>query len=246
MKRSHRLLIADSDVSYSNHLRECFNRSGRFNVIGVANEGTTALKMLRTEQPDILLIDPLIPEIDGISIIREAVQSHKAIKSIICLSQFHSAITVETAQRSGASYYLYKPIDTDSLISTLACCADVAEEMSHLEVIHQEINDNTEIHRIIRGILHEFGFSPKLSGSYYIEESIALAYKSPMLLRNMYSGLYQFIAEYTNTTAANIERCIRTAIAAADADGYLTKRINCTPTNKACIRYILSLLTARI
>lgn len=246
MKRSHRLLIVDSDVSYSNHLRECFNRADRITVVGVANEGTTALKMLRTEQPDVLLIDPLIPEIDGISIIREAYQSHKAIKLIICLSQFHSVITVEAAQRSGASYYLYKPIDTNALISTLVCYADVAEEMSHLEVIHQEINDNTELHRVIREILHELGFSPKLSGSHYIEESIAIAYKSPMLLRNVYSGLYRFIAECTHTTSANIERCNRTAIAAADADGRLTKRINSTPTNKACIRYILSLLTARI
>lgn len=246
MNRSYRLLIADSDVTYSNYLRNCLRGNSRLTVIGVANEGTTALKMIQSEKPDILLIDPLLPEIDGLTIIRNTIQNHHSIRSIICLSQFYSQISVELARRSGVSNYLYKPIDTDSLISMLIYCADIAEEMCNLSNIQEELTNTSEIHRKIRAILHELGFSSKLNGSRYIEESVAIAHESPMLLHNIHSGLYQHLAQRNHINPANIERCIRTAITAANVDGRLSKRINGNPTNKTCIRFILSLLAARI
>jgi len=245
MNRSYRLLIVDPDVTYSNYLRKYLVGNTRLTVIGIANEGTTALKLIHSEKPDILLIDPLLPEIDGLTIIRNIVQNHLSIRSIVCLSQFYSQISVELARRSGASHYLYKPIDTDSLISLLIFCADIAEEMCNLSNIHEEIINSSEIHQKIRAILHELGFSSKLSGSRYIEESVATAHESPMMLHNIHSGIYQCIAESNHLNPANVERCIRTAIAAANSDGRLAAHINGVPTNKACIRYILSLLAAQ-
>lgn len=246
MNRPYHLLIVDSDVSYCTYLRERINQHPRLTVVGIANEGITALELIQSQKPDILLIDPLLTEIDGISIIKNTLQSNEFIRSVICLSQFHSPISIELARRNGASYYLYKPIDTDSLISIILHCTDIAEEMHNLDHIQDEISKNTQLNRITREILHELGFSMKLSGSRYIEQSIVIAHQSPMQLRNIYSGLYKSIAEHEHTTPANIERCIRTAIASANADGRLTALIHASPTNKTCVRYILSLLAARI
>lgn len=245
MDRIYHLLIVDADVSYSQLLKERLSRNHRLTVVGIANDGITALELIQSQKPDILLIDPLLTEINGLSIIQNT-NKYQSIHSIICLSQFYSPVSIELARRCGASYYLYKPIDADSLISVILHCADISAEMHDLDNIQEEISKNTRINQITCEILHELGFSPKLSGSHYIEQSIVIAHQSPMQLRNIHSGLYQSIAENEHTTPANIERCIRTAIASANSSGRLTALIRGTPTNKTCIRYILSLLAARI
>lgn len=246
MNISYRLLIVDSDAEYADYLRRCLNQHTRLTVVGVAHEGTTALKMIQSEKPDILLIDPLLSEINGLTLIKNIRQTQPTIKSIICLSRFYSDICIELARRNGATYYLYKPIDIDSLTSILLEYTDIAEEIHNIESIPQEIINNNIIQRKIHEIMNELGFSAKLLGSQYIEESILFAHESPMLLNNIHSGLYQYISARKHTTPANVERCIRTAIFAANADGRLAERIHAAPTNKTCIRYILSLLIERI
>lgn len=246
MAKPYRLLIADSDIAYADYLKSCINRSDRLTVIGTAHEGRTALRMIQSEKPDILLVDPLLPEIDGMMLIQLISQSRSSTRSIICLSQFYSPVSVELARKNGASYYLYKPIDPDSLISVLINCTDITEKQSQFDNIREEISETSELSRKIHSILHELGFSSKLIGSRYIAESVALAVESPALLRKFNSGLYQCLALRDNTSPANIERCIRTAISAADTDGRLSRRIHGHPTNKACIHYILRTLEIQI
>lgn len=245
MNTPYRLLIVDSDILYTDYLRRSLNQNHRLTVVGVAHDGTTALNKIQSDKPDILLIDPLLPEVNGLTLIKNIRQLQPSIKSIICLSRFYSEICIELARRNGATYYLYKPIDIDSLTSILLEYTDIAEEIRYLESIPQEIFNTNNIQRIIHEIMNELGFSSKFIGSQYIEASILSAYESPMQLHNIHSGLYQSIAIQNQTSPANVERCIRTAISAANADGKLAERIHGVPTNKTCIRYILSLLIER-
>ena len=65
------------------------------------------------------------------------------------------------------------------------------------------------------------------------------------MLHNMSTGLYQKLSERQHVSSASIERSMRTAISAANADDSLTRRIGDTPTNKTCIQYVLHLLNSQ-
>lgn len=239
--REYHLLIVDSDATYADRMTDCLSTTPGLKIVGTANDGARALNLLHSIQPDIVLLDPLLPELDGLSLMK-AIQKMKISPTIVCISQFYTSISIELARRNGASYYVYKPIDPSALATVLIDCATAASEMSNRDQMEETISRNSELSRRIHALMHELGFSSKFSGSEYIAESVELASESPMILHNLTTGLYRQLAERNHISPACIERSMRTAIAAANADGRLAAKIGATPTNKTCIRFILSML----
>ena len=239
-----RLLLVDCDSDYTKRMSEQFSGIPGMRVAGKANDGVRAMKMLESERFDVVLLDPLLPELDGISLLK-AMQKMKRMPIVICISQFYTSVSVELARRYGASYYVYKPIDLKSLSFIIQECAAMMEEKRQIEEANAEIGMKNEHLRRIHAIMRELGFSAKLKGSEYIAAAVAMAVESPMLMHNLSEGIYKQLMERMHTNASCIERSMRTAIAAANADGRLQALIGETPTNKMCIRYILRVLNSQ-
>lgn len=234
----YRLLIADSDKTYAEHLSSRLSKKNSLKIIGIAHDGIQAMKMIRIAKPDIILMDPLLPEMDGISVLKST-QKMKRPPAIIFSSQFYNSVSIEMARRNGASYYVYKPLDIDSLSSILIECAETIHESNDLFQKEDDAARYNELQHRIYDIMQQLGFSAKHNGSRYIAHSVALAVESPMILHNLSSGLYKQIAEKAQVSTACVERSIRTAITSANVDGRLTAIIGSVPTNKTCIRHIL-------
>lgn len=242
----YRLLIVDSDADHVERTAEFLNMTAGLKVVGTACDGISAKKLLTSVEADVILMDPILPEMDGISLMK-MVQTMKNRPLIICVSRFYTSISVELARRNGANYYVYKPIDSKSLAGIVLQCAAVMEQLLRAERQEdEEILRRSERMRRIRAIMRELGFSDKFSGSAYIAEVVAMAADSPTALHNLSTGIYARLAEMMHTTVACIERSIRTSIAAANANGTLSEVIGDSPTNKTCIRYILRLLNPQM
>lgn len=235
-----RLLIIEPDVVYANFLADRLSQHSGIKIIGTEHEGVHALSVIRDQKPDLVLMEPILPGMDGICLLK-AMQKMKQPPTSVCFSSFYSAVSMETARRCGASYYVYKPMESDSLATLLLDCAESAEELRRAKQPHANAEEDARIRKIY-DILRELGFSAKYSGSRYLLDSVILSCESPMLLHNLSSGLYRRLSERMNVSPAAIERSIRTAIAAADRTGALTRRFGATPTNKSCIQCILRIL----
>ena len=237
----YRLVIVDSDADCANRTARFLSGTARFRIVGTAADGAAALKMVKTVKPDVVLLDPLLPGIDGLCLMK-AIRTLKCSPVVICISEAYTSFSLELARRNGASYYLYKPVELESLAQVLTECCTMAVEKRKLESACEEISHTGEISRRIHSLLCELGFSFKLSGSEYIAKSVELAMESPMALHNFSTGIYPTMAEWLHVSPACIERSMRTAIAFADSDGKLTAKIGARPTNKTCIRYLLHAL----
>lgn len=237
------LFIADADTSLTEKLSAYMNHKTELEVIGSTGNGIQALCMIQTTHPDIVLIDPLLPEMDGISLIKQ-LQIMKNVPVIVCMSHFYTPACIEMARNSGANYYVYKPIALNALASILVECARMVIEDRKSESLENITEKDTDLHRRIHIILRELGFSSKHAGSKYIAASVALAWQAPLTVHNLSSGLYRKLAEQTRVSSASIERSMRTAISHANANGRLSEKIGHAPTNKSCIRYILQELNS--
>lgn len=237
----YRLLIVDSNDAYAKRTANFLSRNAGFRIVGTTADGTAALKIIKSTKMEIILLDPLLPGIDGLSLMK-FIQSMKKPPIVVCISEAYTSISIELARRYGASYYVYKPIDMDALTFVLTECCKMAAAKKELDNVNEEISRSSELSIRIHNLLHELGFSFKLKGSEYIAKSVELATQSPMALHNISAGIYQKIAEDMNISPASIERNMRTAIAFVDSDGKLTEKIGETPTNKNCIRYLLRTL----
>lgn len=232
------LLIVNTDAAMSEALRGHLSRDQTFRVIGTADTGTKALSIIQSEQPDMVLMDLLLPEMDGLCLLKR-MQSMKKPPIAICLSEFYSALCVDAARRSGASYYIFKPATLESIASILREYAELSRESVQRAQFKQEVLEEDEYILRIHRELNDLGFSPKYIGSGCLAECIALALKSPMLMQNLSNGVYRELSVRNNVSPKSIERNLRTAIAATDADGRLTAQFGRTPTNRECIQFIL-------
>lgn len=105
-----KFFILDDDVNIIRILKRIIEDKELGIVIGEETDGVRGMEKIRTIVPDIVLIDLLMPGIDGLNIVKELKQEHHDIEFIM-ISQVSSKSMVEKAYRYGVEYFIYKPIN---------------------------------------------------------------------------------------------------------------------------------------
>jgi len=112
------LLVEDSDTTRLTNRIMISKRTG-YTVIPVAN-GTEALKLARTERPDLVLMDIMMPGMDGLEVCRRMRKQEATEKIPIVLLTFRvGEESVSDGFASGCTAYLKKPVEMDELVETL-------------------------------------------------------------------------------------------------------------------------------
>jgi len=113
-----RILIADDHTLMRQGLKEICEGLGGFTVVGTANGGTEAVVLRRTTQPDVILMDLAMPDMDGSEAIRRII-SEAPESRIIALTMYRDESYMLAAIRAGARAYLLKTVDAADLIAAV-------------------------------------------------------------------------------------------------------------------------------
>jgi NarL family two-component system response regulator LiaR len=113
-----RLLIADDHTLVRQGLRQLCEGLGGFTVIAEAEDGAKAVTLARTTQPDVILMDIVMPQVDGVEAIRQIIQEIPAAR-IIALTMYREEQYMLDAIRAGARGYLLKTVDAGELIAAI-------------------------------------------------------------------------------------------------------------------------------
>lgn len=111
------LLVDDSLVAHQ-VLQEMLEGGG-YAVVGNAYDGDQAVKLYLELRPDVVLLDIIMPQKDGLATLKEILQ-HDANAAVIMATSFGTADAVEQALDSGAKGFVQKPYDRDNLMQQLA------------------------------------------------------------------------------------------------------------------------------
>ena len=193
----HTVLIADSSEEFCRELQSTLRW---LCDVRTCCSGSQALTLLSDLHPDILVLDLMLPELDGISVLKalEASGDHPVILATTCLITDY---IVEAAERLSVHYLLVKPCDTR------ATAARIQEQLNLLDAAQA---DHTDIHFKISGLLLMMGFSVKLKGFRYLQEAISQVLLEPD--QSITKELYPGVAQVCDTAGAQVERSIRGAI----------------------------------
>ena len=116
MKMSlEKILIVDDDINICELLRLYIEKEG-FTVI-IANDGATAVKMFREQQPDLMLLDIMLPKLDGWQVCREIRKTSD--KPIIMLTAKGETFDKVLGLELGADDYIVKPFDTKEVVARI-------------------------------------------------------------------------------------------------------------------------------
>jgi Response regulator containing CheY-like receiver domain and AraC-type DNA-binding domain len=110
-----RILIVDDETLARQRLRMLLDRRKDFEIVGECSSGAEAVRVIRDEKPDMVLLDVQMPELDGFDVIAE-VGAHNMPIVIFATAFDDYAID---AFEVGAVDYLLKPVDEERLNRTL-------------------------------------------------------------------------------------------------------------------------------
>lgn len=114
MQRPIRVLLADDNREFVEIIKEFIERQEDMSLVGVAYHGNEALELIYREEPHVVILDIIMPHLDGLGVL-EKLQNASQKPRIIILTAFGQESMTQRAVNLGADYYLLKPFDLDTL-----------------------------------------------------------------------------------------------------------------------------------
>ncbi|MCD7824425.1 MAG: sporulation transcription factor Spo0A [Clostridiaceae bacterium] len=218
-----KVLIVDDNKRIVNLLKEALSREEEIQVAGTAADGEEALKLIHTLKPDVVLLDLIMPKIDGLGVMERLQNSDEEDKpQVIVVSAVSQENITERAFLLGAAYYILKPFDTRVLVSRVkAVGIDGKGENKVINTVfenHIPKFQNT-LEAEVTNIIHEIGVPAHIKGYQYLRDAIIMSVNDAEMLGAITKRLYPTIAKNHQTTSSRVERAIRHAIEVAWSRG---------------------------
>ncbi len=118
METEIRVLIADDHTLFRDGLVALLNSVDDIIVVGTAKDGQKAVEQAAASQPDVILMDILMPELNGIEATRTIIQDSPHI-GVIMLTMFEDDESVFSAMRAGARGYILKGADQEEVLRAI-------------------------------------------------------------------------------------------------------------------------------
>ena len=112
-----RVLLIDDHALVLRGLSELLQSRG-IDVPATARNGREGIELAQQLKPDVILLDIMMPEMDGLQTLRE-LRAHQVSCPVLMLTMSHDEAHLETALREGANGYLLKDMDPDELVPAL-------------------------------------------------------------------------------------------------------------------------------
>jgi NarL family two-component system response regulator LiaR len=133
-----RVLIVDDHQLVRQGLRTYFDLLDGITVVGEAGNGVEAVDLFRSTQPDIVLMDLMMPEMDGIEATRQ-INAISTDSKVIVISSFTEDEMVFPAIKAGAAGYLLKDVSPEELASAIKTVY-MGESQLHPEIVSKLMN----------------------------------------------------------------------------------------------------------
>lgn len=251
MERKISVLIADDSQEYAAAAEKYLKTDSDIEVIGCAYDGAEALEMVKLCKPDVLLLDIVMPNIDGIGVL-ERLQYIQNPPRVIVVT---AAATENIAQQCfalNASYFLAKPVEFESLLHRIkmfgVSMTDSGNKTEKEFSLPGGGKNTPDMETLVTNIIHEIGIPAHIKGYQYLRYAIMLVVDNLEIINSITKELYPNVAKKYSTTPSRVERAIRHAIEVAwdrgDMDvlnsffGYTIATSKGKPTNSEFIAMI--------
>ena len=225
MNEKLRVLIADDNQEFANTLASYLRKENDMEVVGMARDGLEAVNMIESKEPDIAILDVIMPHLDGIGVL-EKVNELKGTKKPICimLSAVGQDKITQRAVSLGAEYYMVKPFDIELLIKRIKELKNykpsknmnyVSREIKTQYITVENEKDEENLEALVTNLIHEVGVPAHIKGYQYLREAIMMVVKDIDVINQITKSLYPQIAQKFSTTPSRVERAIRHAIEVA-------------------------------
>ena len=217
--------IADDNERILELLGEIISTDKDLSLVGKAKNGEDAYEVIKKEEPDVVLLDLIMPKMDGLTVM-EMVNAAKSIKKnpeFIVITAVGQEKITEDAFKKGASYYILKPFKAEMVLNRIKNTGrnTVRHETGSIRQPDQMADVQENLETKVTNMIHEIGIPAHIKGYHYLRDAIMMAVEDMDVLNAITKVLYPTVAKKHQTTSSRVERAIRHAIEVAWSRGKL-------------------------
>lgn len=202
-----RIMVADDNYDFCTSVQEYIEVEEDLEFLGFVCSGDQVISEVKSKRPDVLLLDLVMPNRDGMEILEEMRNSKEERPKIIVMSAFGQDSFVSQANSLGVDYYLVKPFSLATLVKRIRQILAISSRTEfHKEQHRHYIQD-----RVVN-YFSLIGVPPHYKGYRYLIDAISLVSEDSNWLNGITKRLYPSIGRRYNTSYMQVERAIRHAI----------------------------------
>lgn len=218
-----RVVVADDNEKMVNLLGELVKEEQDMQLVGKATDGEETYRIIKLSEPDVVLLDLIMPKMDGLSLM-EKVSNDKMIKKVpkfIIITAIGQEQIAEQAFNKGANYYIMKPFDNELVINRIRQTKEmgIVKNQGRKNVVTDKKTKEPNLEVDVTEIIHEIGVPAHIKGYHYLRDAIMMSVEDGEILNSITKILYPTIAKKNRTTPSRVERAIRHAIEVAWSRG---------------------------
>ena len=217
--------IADDNQNILDMLETIIGMDKELNLVGKAKNGEEMCQIIKERQPDVVLLDLIMPKMDGLTVMDHVNQDNSVDKRpyfIVVTAVGQERIT-EDAFNKGANYYVMKPFNNEMLLDRIKSVRKMFRnsEKKNEDGKTENAARGENLENRVTNMLHEIGIPAHIKGYHYLRDAIIMAVQDMDVLNAITKILYPTVAKKYQTTSSRVERAIRHAIEVAWSRGKL-------------------------
>ncbi len=262
-----KIIIADDNSEFVSTFVDFLKEQEDMEVIATAKDGIEAFDKITEMKPDVVLLDVIMPHLDGIGVLEKLVNLGN-MPICIMLSAVGQDTITKRALSIGAQYYMVKPFELDVLVKRIRdlknitrfptnnfIVKDNGSKANYINISNPKSKEDN-LEALVTNLIHEVGVPAHIKGYQYLRDGIIMVVEDMDVLNQITKQLYPDLAKKHKTTPSRVERAIRHAIEVAwnrgeintieNIFGYTVNANKGKPTNSEFIAMIRRQNSTRI
>ena len=214
-----RVVVADDNIQLRDMVAEYLQEQNGIEVVGTAGDGVETLRLVTECEPDVLVCDLIMPQMDGFGVLEQVQRIPPEQRPrVIALTALGREDFIARALRLGVNYYMVKPVEMSQLMDRVR---DSARQMEGVCEEPPELPPppSPNVDDRMSNIFLSLGIPAHIKGYQFLREGVRLVIEQPDRINRITKELYPSIARRYATSPSKVERAIRHAIEVAWSRG---------------------------
>ena len=215
-----RVMIGNYDQKMQRIMEDIVKKQSQCRLIGTYDKGDILLDKIKEEVPDVVIIYPVLPEIDGLGVIEKirAEAAYDSVRFIIVAPKNLTKVLEVLRDRQNVRFLPWENSEESLQKCIVEYSSNVVKNTGldkNDEIVVRQGNYRKDMNMIVTSMIHEIGVPAHIKGYLYLRTAILMAVDNMDVLNAVTKQLYPDIAKEHGTTDTRVERAIRHAIEVA-------------------------------
>ena len=172
-------------------LGDIVRREDSFQLVGTANDGLEAMQLVKEKQPDIILLDIVMPKLDGLSVL-ERINRDSTLKKkpgVIIISAVGQENVTEDAFAKGADYFIMKPFEQEVILNNIQRLNEHKKKgrsnERKISYAYEKAAEQKKVdmEAVVTDMIHEIGVPAHIKGYQYLRDAILMSVEDMEMLK---------------------------------------------------------------